>query len=159
MATESNLLDLEIEYDDDELDEHEELELENKSKQLKEQADFLKRDCKSLDSSQPSSSSAPRPSSFSRVEATIAAILDQLQLLRSDLGDIRETQAIHSDRLYHLIDGMCQMNTKIVHIARHQSRLGGFPPSPECDSFDASLESGDDDDASGSSGDEMTTSQ
>ena len=28
MATESNLLDVEIEYDDDELDEHEELELE-----------------------------------------------------------------------------------------------------------------------------------
>ena len=28
MATKSNLLDLEIEYDDDELNEHEELELE-----------------------------------------------------------------------------------------------------------------------------------
>jgi len=112
-----------------------------------------------LDSSQPSSSSAPPPSSFSRVEATLAAILDQLQLVRSDLGDIRETQAINSDRLYHLIDGMCQMNTKIEHIARHQSRLGGFPPSSKCDSSDASLESGDDDNASGSSSDEMTTSQ
>ena len=133
--------------------------MQKKSKQLKEQADFLKRDCKSLDSSQPSSSSAPPPSSFSRVEATLATILDQLQLVRSDLGDIRETQAINSDRLYHLIDGMCQMNTKIGRIARQQSRLGGFPPFPECDSSDASLESGDDDNASGSSSDEMTTSQ
>ena len=114
-----------------------------------------------MDSSQPSSSSAPPPppSSFSRVEATLAAILDQLQLVRRDLGDIRETQAIHSDRLYHLIDGMCQMNTKIGRIAHHHSRLGGFQSFPECDSSDASLESGDDDDASSSSGDEMTASQ
>lgn len=114
-----------------------------------------------MDSSQPLSSSAPPPSSFSRVEASLAAILDQLQLVRSDLGDIRETQAIHSDRLYHLIDGMCQMNTKIGRIAHHWSRLGGFPPSPECDSSDASLESGDDDDDDtfDSSSDEMTTSQ
>lgn len=113
-----------------------------------------------MDSSQPLSSSAPPPSSFSRVEASLAAILDQLQLVRSDLGDIRETQVIHSDRLYHLVDGTCQMNTKIGRIAHHQSRLGGFPPSPECDSSDASLESGDDDDdTSDSSGDEMTTSQ
>ena len=52
------------------------------------------------------------------------------------------------------------MNTKIGRIAHHQSRLGGFPPSPECDSSDASLESGDDDDdTSDSFGDEMTTSQ
>ena len=52
------------------------------------------------------------------------------------------------------------MNTKIGRIAHHQSRLGGFPPSLECDSSDASLESGDDDDdTSDSSGDEMTTSQ
>ena len=51
------------------------------------------------------------------------------------------------------------MNTWIGRIAHHQSRLGGFPPSLECDSSDASLESGDDDNASGSSSDEMTTSQ
>lgn len=112
-----------------------------------------------MDSSQPSSSSAPPSSSFSRVEATLATILDQLQLVHSDLGDIRETQAIHSDRLYHLIDGMCQMNTRIERIACHQSILDGFPPSPERDSSDASLESGDDDGTSDSSGDEMTASQ
>ena len=32
--------------------------------------------------------------------------------------------------LDHLSDEMCQMNTRIGCIAHHQSRLGGFAPSP-----------------------------
>ncbi|XP_075665108.1 uncharacterized protein LOC142634723 [Castanea sativa] len=41
------------------------------------------------------SSSASSSSSSSGVEATLAAILDQLQLVRDDLGEIRDTQAAH----------------------------------------------------------------
>ena len=54
----------------------------------------------------PSSSSAL--SSSSRVEASLIAILDQLQLMRADFDS-------HLD---HLSDEMCQMNTKIGCIAR-----------------------------------------
>ncbi|KAF3973008.1 hypothetical protein CMV_003531 [Castanea mollissima] len=99
MATESNLLDLEIRYDDDE---HEELELENKSKQLKEKADFLKRDCKSLESGQPSSSSAPPSSSFSRVEATLATILDQLQLAVGSTEKHRPSCLVVQERIFYI---------------------------------------------------------
>ena len=63
------------------------------------------------------SSSAPSSSSSSGVEATLAAILDQLQLVRDDLGEIRDTQAAHGDRLDLLFDNMSQMNTRIGRIA------------------------------------------
>lgn len=63
------------------------------------------------------SSSAPSSSSSSGVEATLAAILDQLQLVRDDLGEIRNTQAAHGDRLNLLFDNMSQMNTRIGRIA------------------------------------------
>ena len=54
------------------------------------------------------------------------------------------------------------MNTWIGCIAHHQSRLGGFAPSPKCESSVNPYASrdDDDDDASGSAhDDEMTTSQ
>ena len=55
------------------------------------------------------------------------------------------------------------MNTRIGHIARLQSRLGGFTPSPSSEPAEESSSGGDDDDdAEGSSSfndDEMTTSQ
>ena len=49
--------------------------------------------------------------------------MDQLQLMRANLGS-------HLD---HLFDEICQMNTKIDRIARQQSYLGGFAPSPTPD--------------------------
>ena len=63
--------------------------------------------------------------------------------------------------LDHIFDEMCQMNTKIVCIARQQSRLGGFASSSSPQPTEDSLNGGDnDDDASGSKyDDEMTTSQ
>lgn len=52
------------------------------------------------------------------------------------------------------------MNACIGCIALCQSRLGGFVPSLERDSFDASFASGNDDDVSDlPSNDELTTSQ
>ena len=108
--------------------------------------------------SRPSSSFAPS-SSFG-VEATLAAILDQLQLVRGDIGVIRKLQTNHDDFLTHLTDKMSQMNPRIGHIACLQSRLGGFVPTPENVYQVASSASGDDDKASStSSNDEMTTSQ
>ena len=61
-------------------------------------------------------------------------------------------------RLDHLSNEMCQMNTRIGQIARQQSCLGGFVPSPERDpSLEPSASGEDDDDASGSDyDDEMT---
>jgi len=55
-------------------------------------------------------------------------------------------------------------NNRIGHVARRQSRLGGFAPSPSPKSIKDSSFGGDDndddDDSSGSSyDDEMTTSQ
>ena len=95
---------------------------------------------------QPSSSSAP--STSSRVEASLATILDQLQHMHADFGS----------RLDHLSDEMCQMNIRIGRIARHQSCLGGFAPSPSPKPTEDSFDGGDD--AFGSSNDdEMTTSQ
>ena len=61
-----------------------------------------------------------------------------------------------------LTDEMCQMNTRIGYIDRHQSRLGGFAPSLERDSLDTPSNSGDDAAAvafGSSHDDEMTTSQ
>ena len=56
---------------------------------------------------------------------------------------------------------MSQMNTCIGQIARLQSRLGDFVPTPENVSLVASSASGDNDDEASatSSDDEMTTSQ
>ena len=73
---------------------------------------------------------------------------------------------MHDDfgsRLDHLSNEMCQMNTKIGRIARHQSRLGGFVPSPSLEPAKESSSGGDDVDgangSSSSSDDEMMTSQ
>ena len=70
-------------------------------------------------------------------------------------------RADFSSLLDHLSDNMCQMNTRIGRLARRQSRLGGFVPSPSPEHVEesASSDGGDDDvDASGSkSNDEMTT--
>ena len=96
------------------------------------------------------------------MEASLATILAQLQLIHKGIDDIRDTQAFHGDCLNHLTDEMCQMNTWIGCIARHQSRLGGFAPSPKCESSVNPYASrdDDDDDASGSAhDDQMTTSQ
>ena len=76
---------------------------------------------------------------------------------------------MHADfgnRLDHLSDEMCQMNTRIDRIARRQSRLDCFTPSPSLKHAkdSSSLDGGDDDDdddddASGSeTDDEMTAS-
>ena len=55
------------------------------------------------------------------------------------------------------------MNTKIIHITRRQSWLGGFAPSPSPKlAKESSSSNGGDDDADASSSkynDEMTTSQ
>ena len=49
--------------------------------------------------------------------------------------------------LSHLFDEICQMNTKIGHIARRQSFLGGFAPSLTPESIEeSSLDGGDSDD-------------
>ena len=64
--------------------------------------------------------------------------------------------------LDHLFYQMCQMNTRIGHIAYHQSCLGGFTPSPSLEPAESSLDSGDDngDNASYSeTNGEMTASQ
>ena len=65
-------------------------------------------------------------------------------------------------RLDHNSNEMYQMNIRISHIARRQSRLGGFAPLPFPKPADDSSSDGGDDnvDASGSKYDnEMTTSQ
>ena len=38
-------------------------------------------------------------------------------------------EADFGDRLDYLTDEMCQMNTRVGHIARRQARLCGFAPS------------------------------
>ena len=68
-------------------------------------------------------------------------------------------------RLDTLVDELCQVNTRVGHIARRQARLGGFAaspsPSPEALTNEDGEDSddGDDEDASASSDDEMTTIQ
>ena len=68
-------------------------------------------------------------------------------------------------RLDTLVDELCQVNTRVGHIARRQARLGGFAaspsPSPEAltDEDGEDSDDGDDEDASASSDDEMTTFQ
>ena len=68
-------------------------------------------------------------------------------------------------RLDTLVDELCQVNTRVGHIARREARLGGFAaspsPSPEAltDEDGEDSDDGDDEDASASSDDEMTTFQ
>ena len=88
---------------------------------------------------------------YKTIFSIIATIMDQLQLMRADFGS----------RLDHLTVKMYQMNTKIGRIARRQSCLNGFIPSPEHDPSVKSSNSGDDhsDDTSGfAHDDEMTVS-
>ena len=63
--------------------------------------------------------------------------------------------------LDHIFDEMCQINTRICCIARRQSHLGNFAPSPSPELAKDSFDGGDDgDDASlSSSDDEMTPFQ
>ena len=99
----------------------------------------------------PPSSSAPSSSS-SRVEASLVAILDQIQQMHADFGSRLDTP----------FDEVCQINTRVSRIAHRQSCLGGFAPSSERDPSAEPSASGDDDgdDASGSEyDDEMSTSQ
>ena len=133
-------------------------QLAAKTKRLREESTFAQQqeaDIRVVEdatyaSRPPSSSSAPS-SSFG-VEASLAAIINQLQHMRADF----------SSHLDHLSNETCQMNTKIGHIDRRQSRFGGFAPSPSLNPSEESSDGGDDksDDASGSaSDDEMTISQ
>ena len=68
--------------------------------------------------------------------------MDQLQYMCADFGNC----------LDQISDEMCQMNTRIGHIAHQQSRLGDFVLSPSLyPAEDSSLGGGDgdDEDASG----------
>ena len=93
------------------------------------------------------------PSSSFRAKVSLVVVMDQFQLKCVDFGS-------HLD---HFSDEMCQMNTRIGRIAHHQSRLGGFAPSPSHKLAKSSLNGGDvddDDDASSSkTDDEMTAFQ
>ena len=99
--------------------------------------------------SRPSSSSA-LPSSFG-AQVSLAAIMDQVQLMHADFGS----------RLDPFFDEMCQMNAKIGRIDHCQSRIGGFAYSPTPELAEESfLDGGDDDDASfPKTDDEMVASQ
>ena len=101
-------------------------------------------------SSRPSFSSAPSSSSW--VDVSLVDIIEQLQHMHANFGS-------HLD---HLFDKMCQINTRIDHIAYCQSQLGDFVPSPSLEHAKESSSSdggNDDGDASGSEyDDEMTTS-
>ena len=76
----------------------------------------------------------------------------QLQQMEIDFGG----------RLDYLTDEMCQMNTRIGRIARRQTLMPSFAPSPSLEHPTASpsMDDKDDaDDAGSSDDDEMTTSQ
>ena len=67
-------------------------------------------------------------------------------------------------RLDTLIDKLCQVNTRVGHIARRQAEMGGYtmPSTPvapvdESDADDADSDDEDDGDASSPSDDEMST--
>ena len=102
----------------------------------------------------PRPSSSSTPSSSFRADVSLVDTMDQLQHMRANFGS----------RLNHLSDEMCQMNTRISRIARRQSRLSGFVPSPSPKPAKESSSGGDDDDdddadgSSSSSDDKMTTS-
>ena len=77
--------------------------------------------------------------------------MKQLQRMQADFGG----------RLNYLTDEMCQMNTRVGHIAYWQAHLDGLDPSPS-PSPKAQLDDDvddDKDDADSSSDDEITTSQ
>ena len=57
--------------------------------------------------------------------------------------------SLGSDRLDYLTNEMCQITTRVGHIARWQARLGGFTPSPSPSlgaSTDEDDDAGDDED-------------
>ena len=94
----------------------------------------------------PLASSAP---SSSAGGVTLEAVMGQLQHMDAHLDT--------------LSDELCQVNTRVSHIARQQARLGGFvaspSPSPEASEDDDGDSDYDDkdEDASSSGDDEMTT--
>ena len=99
----------------------------------------------------PPSSSAPSTSTSGGV--TLKAIMAQLQWMEADFGA----------RLDYLTNEMCQVNTRVGHIACRQARMAGVvlspSPSPEA-STDEDDDAGDDeDDASSFGDDEMPTSK
>ena len=77
--------------------------------------------------------------------------MEQLQWMQADFGGC----------LDYLIDEMCQMNTRVGHIARQHARMASLThspsPSPEV-LLDDEVDD-DEDDADFSSDDEMMTSQ
>ena len=100
------------------------------------------------------SSSAPSISTAGGV--TLKAIKEQLQWMQADFGGC----------LDYLIYEMCEMNTRVGHIACQQARMDGFAPSPspECPitspfEDDNDNDEDDEDSANSSGDDEMTTSQ
>ena len=89
------------------------------------------------------------PSSSAAGGVTLKAIMEQLQRMHADF----------SGRLDFLTNEMCQMNTRVGHIAHQQARMAGLTPSPS-PSLEAFPNVNDDkDDADSSNDDEMTTSQ
>ena len=66
----------------------------------------------------PPSSSTPSTSALSSSTAGVTLDVIMAQVQRMDA------------RLDYLTDEMCQMNTRVGHIARRQARMVGFTPSP-----------------------------
>ena len=101
----------------------------------------------------PPSSTASFTSASSSFAAgvTLDAIMEQLQQMHADFGG----------RFDYLIDEMCQMNTRIGHIACQQARIGGYGPSPflSLERPVVSPSEDDEDDVGSPSDDEMMTSQ
>ena len=94
----------------------------------------------------PLASSAPStsaPSSFTG-GVTLEEVMAQFQCMDA--------------RLDTLSDELCQVNTRICHIARRQARFGSFmeSPSPSPEASEDDDDDDDDKDASSSGDDEMT---
>ena len=83
------------------------------------------------------------PSSLAS-DMTLKAIIAQFQCMDA--------------RLDTLSDELCQVNTRVSRIAWRQARLGGFATSPSPSLEASTNEDGEDEDASFSSDNEMTTS-
>ena len=64
-------------------------------------------------------------------------------------------------RLDTLSDELCQVNTRVGHIARQQAQMGGFVPfpSPSSEAFDKDDTDDEDEDANSSTNDKMIGSQ
>ena len=79
------------------------------------------------------------------------------------LGDIMAQLQRMDARLDTLSDELCQVNTRVSHIARRQAVMGGFiaspPPTPKASEDDDAATSDDEDDgdASSSSADAIST--